>query len=648
MKKLLRKSALLLIACAAMATVYAQPSKPYLVDDFEGPAKAWRGVGAGSFSVELNVEKVALNPSHNALKLVRAGASDGNWAGSILDFSEPIKGYSYAHVKMYRTNTGIPNLKVSDNLPSPSFVLDLLPVTEITIVDSVWQDVVFDISAFSENGINFVMVMVDRADITEEVWLQIDDIVLSNDATPRTAGIAAAAKIDQHVYPALGEDQQYSLVNNWIYSAKEENYAGDLLPGASGMVRAMIEKEGKIYFPDRGNRRLVVVDAATGERLAPVALPDTLFTYHGLSSTGEDSLFAAGTLAFNDLKLDNAGNALLGNCVTSQLQPFQIWKVDLATGEGSLLIDEVMGTDYSTTTLRFDAFGVLGDVNQDAIIMAANASAMEVYWWKIEGGIITAKDYIELDPVVWPIGDNPAPLANPGTAPQVFPLDINGGLFYLDGNATHPTLYDFDGNLVDGFFNNAALLNQEGVVLNEGHNGLCEFELNEKFYFLSASRNTVTTDGGRASFFTLFQYKDANKSFADAKRLWSLPDAGMGGVSNPYRTGAVSVSVTDNVAQLYIYVGENGYAAYTLTDADGAYTVDYRPATVSKTTIDVFVNGNQVILSEMADVEIYSLLGQRLATDSQVSQFTIAQKGIYLIKAIDAKGISSTHKIVIK
>jgi len=84
--------------------------------------------------------------------------------------------------------------------------------------------------------------------------------------------------------------------------------------------------------------------------------------------------------------------------------------------------------------MRFDAFGVWGNVNTNAVIMGANASvtAMEAYKWTITNGVVGTPTLIELDPTPsYYLSATPlVPMANLGSAPQVFPLDEN--LFYLD------------------------------------------------------------------------------------------------------------------------------------------------------------------------------------------------------------------------
>lgn len=102
---------------------------------------------------------------------------------------------------MYRNNSHKPNLKVTDNGEN----LDMVPVN--TIVANQWQDVVFDISGKAQ--VDYLMFMADRDEITENAVVLIDDVIFSNDATPRTTPNAQCAD-EAEPEP----DGEYTLVWN--------------------------------------------------------------------------------------------------------------------------------------------------------------------------------------------------------------------------------------------------------------------------------------------------------------------------------------------------------------------------------------------------------------------------------------------------
>ncbi len=450
---------------------------------------------------------------------------------------------------------------------------------------------------------------------------------------------ASNATQDTFNYPVLGG--KYSLTNKWLYSVKADNYVANKV-GNKDFVRGMVAKDGKMYFIDRELKQLTVVDGTTGARLTPIALGSNVFTY---DDNGETKV--AGTLPFNDIKLDGAGNMLVGNCITSNAQPFQIWKIDMATGQGTLILQEILknNPDFAASPIRFDAFGVYGDVTKNGVIMAANASAMEAYRWTITNGVVGAAEVIVFDTQTE--GTYLTGKANPGSAPQIFPLDET--MFYLDGNATLPTLIDEDGNILDGFYHNTAVINDEVTSpgntfkLNDGHNGLIEFEMGGEYFFLVAAANTAGTP---PSSFRLFKWKDANKSFADMTNLWTFPAVGMGAASNSYRTAVPSVEVNENtkIAKLYVYAGENGYGMYEFSSVSTGVNSLYNNDVLKVNVVDRSLNFNESV----ANVAIYSLTGQLVNQAQNVNSVKVLNSGVYLVKATTFAGETAVVKVIVK
>jgi len=459
---------------------------------------------------------------------------------------------------------------------------------------------------------------------------------------------APVPRPDPGVYPAQGDNGQYTLTNKWLVANTLDNLTANPV-GTAGYVRSMTAKDGKMYFVDREKRQLTVIDGATGAKLNPIPLAANIFKQPDYAIL-PDGTKDAGTLPFNDIKKDAAGNILLGNCfqnndpagtVTTDAnqQHFQVWKINLADGTGTAVIDECLRSnpDFRNIDIRFDAFGVYGDVDHDAIIMAANAAAMEAYKWTITNGVAGPAEQILIDRDTE--GTFLTGLTNPGTAPQILP--IGADYFYLDGNATLPTLIDMEGNVVDGFFND--LEEKWTVGNNAGHNGLIEFELGGEYFFLMASGNTAASP---PSTFRLFKFKDVNREFKDIHSLWTLPAAGMGGASNSYRAAIPSVEVNEatKTATIYLYTGENGYGAYEFSVSGGnAIKI------VNADAIDVFAAGNQVIVSETAaSIKVFNVVGQLVQRAQGVSSVTIANRGVYIVTVQTLKGETVTKKVVIK
>ena len=389
---------------------------------------------------------------------------------------------------------------------------------------------------------------------------------------------------DTYAYPARGANGEYTLENKWVISKVEDNYEANK-PGVDGYVRGMAAKDGIMYFINRTYGSLVRVDAATGTMLDPLPITgDHLF--EALDTT-DSTYTSAVTLPFNDIKFDGAGNCLIGACISGS-QHFMIYKVDLTTGAATLLIDEklVDNDDFATIADdgsrswggRFDAFGVYGDVNSDAIVMAADANSFYAYKWTITNGVAGAAEQIDcaLEPSSDQsllIKDGAVSVTNFGTAPQIFPVDAD--YFYVDGWNTLPMLYDMDGMLADDFINSPSgvnVVNNEGDTckMNLGHNGLCEFQVGDEYFMVMAATNTV---GNPPSAFALYKFADASKSFTGLEPLWYFPANGMGSATNGFRTAVPSVEVNGTKATIYLYAGNNGYGVYEFTGKEAGPTV---------------------------------------------------------------------------
>ena len=174
------------------------------VDDFENTTKQWNTVSCGSAIVD-NPQQTGLNVSCKCLQITRAPECD-NWSGAMYTLPQALTGYKYVHALMYRNNSHKPNVKVTDNGEN----LDIEPMT--AIVANQWQDVVFDIS--SKAQADFVFFMADRENLTEDAVVLIDDVIISNDATPRTTPNSACEK-DEPTPDADG----YSLVWNMDFTS---------------------------------------------------------------------------------------------------------------------------------------------------------------------------------------------------------------------------------------------------------------------------------------------------------------------------------------------------------------------------------------------------------------------------------------------
>ena len=397
------------------------------------------------------------------------------------------------------------------------------------------------------------------------------------------AGIekAIAGVKENYTYPV--RHGMYSLKNEWVISSVEDNFAANA-PGKTDHVRGMAAKDGIMYFIDRGTASLVRVDGATGTMLEPLPITgEHVFErVTGTDSiTGEQTWGAANTLAYNDIKFDQAGNCLIGACVSGG-NTFQIYVVDLETGAATELINERLydNPDFLDNGYRFDAFGAAGDVLTNGVVMAADANSWNVYRWLITDGVAAPAEQItmNLDPEVDIYLAKTA--TSFGTAPQIFPQDEEGLLFYVDGFSTLPMLFDIDGTLIDDFALNetygTVVTNNEGetLTLNTGLNGLCEFQVGEEYFLIMVGGHTVSNP---PSTYALYKFADEYRMFEEMEPLWFFPHNGLVSLTIGCRTAVPSVEVEGNTAKLYIYATNNGYACYTFTIgevADGLENVE--------------------------------------------------------------------------
>lgn len=389
--------------------------------------------------------------------------------------------------------------------------------------------------------------------------------------------IPVAGVVEDFTYP-VRNNGRYALKNNWVISNMEDNFAANK-PGSNDYVRGMAAKDGKMYFINRETMSIVVVDGKTGNMLDPIVLQgtDTLFKSATIDSLGNKVWSSGTTLPYNDIKFDQAGHCLIGACLTgaTACQTFYIYVVDLATGVCTKLIEDVLWENpgLDKVQFRFDAFGAAGDVTKNGVIMAADANgSWNVYRWLITDGVAGEGEQVAvlLDPAV-----DQSLFINAsgyGTAPQIFPQDEEGSLFYVDGFNTLPMLFygspEEGATLLDDFINvptGVKVWNNEGdtIAMNANFNGLVEFQVGEEYFLLMVAANNTHSV---PTTYALFKFADADRAFSGMTPLWYFPHNGLGTATIGCRTATPSVDVvSDTEATLYLYATNNGYAAYTLT-----------------------------------------------------------------------------------
>lgn len=406
--------------------------------------------------------------------------------------------------------------------------------------------------------------------------------------------LTVLGKKDTYAYPTRGENNQYKLENRWVISNVEDNFAANA-PGGDQKVRGMAAKDGIMYFINH-NGTIVRVDGASGDMLEPLTITgDHLFQVQ--DSTGA---WASGvTYGYNDIKFDSEGHCLITGLPTSSAQRFMVYEVDLETGAATEVINERLADnpDFEGVTARFDAMGVNGDIHGNACIMAACAGGgLDVVRWLIEDGVAQPGELIsmlfnaETDDYLY------ESITGWGTAPQIFPQDEVGSLFYVDGNTATPMLIDENGMLIEDLIKCPAgqkVWNNPGdtISLRGDLCGLQEFQIGDEYFFIMIATHTVS-DVPQA--FALYKFKDEARSFDGLEPLWYFPAKGLGSASNGVRTAVPTVEVKGNKATIYLYAQNNGYAVYEFVNTDlpeGVENVETETFTATK-----FIENGQVFI----------------------------------------------------
>jgi hypothetical protein len=451
---------------------------------------------------------------------------------------------------------------------------------------------------------------------------------------------------DPGVYPMV---QNYKLESLWIQSRNTSNYPA-IGYGVSGGAattadaRSMAGKDGKILFCYREadvsgtNRTLeryvrrtkvLIYNGLTGELERTIALPDSLF--HQKDATS-DTIRAIGYPA-NDIQVDAAGNiVLMGMTTNLGVTPLIVYglKFDLATGT-VLQVKRLLKESYAVAVgARIDAFNVYGDLFNNGYFMAAISGSSAglsnfVYKWDVANGV-TNIEYKEIEikryvPIATKFND---------TAPRVKP--ITETLFYLDGQASYPTLYDMSGTVID-------TIAKANWPASPGNNGVDEFVLGGKNFVVYSNANTAVAPKSSWAVAEL----GPGQNLSTMTKLFVFPAEGMGSTSNGVRTAVPYIDVIGDVAYIYVYGFNNGLAAYKFSISPASVT---NPNTSS---VEINVVNKQIKFSEtVAKADIFSVTGQKFAAEKNVTQFSnLLNNGVYIVSLTDKAGKSKIQKVII-
>ena len=437
------------------------------------------------------------------------------------------------------------------------------------------------------------------------------------------------------VYPLWG----------WYTALGNQNYG---IIGANSRGMAISADGSKMLISNRvadNNIHVEVYNALTGEHIKSVQVSKDIW-YRG-KTTDKDGNEVDDISGFqaNDIQVDAAGNVLLWRMTTNiGVSPAECWVVNLEDGS----VKNILSTTVEGLEGRFDYCGVYGDVvNGDGYILSATSNGDELYGktvlkWRYVGGKLQPQE--ESDQIFIQEYYPTAASNNYGT--RVCPVDEN--LFYMDAFTAYATLYNMDGTIADSF---ASITDEEArkaiQPMSAGNNGVAEFSLggvNYAIYSISNQLDAIQTG------LRLVSLNDAME-FSSMKLVYDLPQKGLGNISNPERTVLPRVVVNEEkgIARIIIYCNRGGAVAYdfgTRVDIDKEHKGG--PDGIQNgfmSTLQIISSKGEVVLSETADIELYNLIGQKVAERTNTTSIK-ALPGIYVLKAKNAGNILNTKVVV--
>ncbi len=450
-----------------------------------------------------------------------------------------------------------------------------------------------------------------------------------------TVFMPANTKRDDSYYEPKNSGQLV-FKNMWICSKNTGNYATtEELIAPSGAARSMAVKDGKMLFIDRTNKQIVRVSGSTGVKLTPVVLNSTIFSDP-----------AIGLTPFSDIRVDNAGNVLVGNAISIGSEQFQIWKINMNDGTGSLVIDQssLLALFPDITPIKFEFFNVYGDVNSNAVIYAVN-STMHVFKWTIRNGVAGTPVAIRIEKQ-----KDLLTLTTFNSFAQISPIDENQ--FYIDGGTTYPVFCNDLGTVIDGFSSNTKNLTDsttlfgQKILISKTFNGVKEFQVGNDYYLLTSA--TSNSPSPCPSAFRLFKFADANKSFATMDCLWTFPQQGMGTAVNIYRNAMPAVEVKGNSAKIYIYIGENGYGMYEFYTNGNWTGIDTKISENKKVNIS-YIHQKLKLSEEVKHLTVYNIAGHQINKALNTSSVDInLPKGVYIVNVITNDGLNQSEKVIVQ
>ena len=215
----------------------------------------------------------------------------------------------------------------------------------------------------------------------------------------------------------------------------------------------------------------------------------------------------------------------------------------------------------------------------------------------------------------------------------------------MDGFNSAASLYDMSGSLIESVGDAP----EECAIKNVGNNGISEFTLNDKPFCAYVISNTATTPAQAWNIIAMGE----GPTFAGATYYWTFPQGGMGDISNPVRTALPRIAkVADKngkeAAYIAVYASGSGAAVYKMTPDGYDNESESGIANVATDNVKIFVSGDAIYFSGMANAVVYNFAGQKVMEAAGVQSMAApAAKGIYIVKAV-IDGVEKVQKVVVK
>lgn len=386
-------------------------------------------------------------------------------------------------------------------------------------------------------------------------------------------------------------------------------------------------------------------DAASGEYLGR----------QEISTEGEGYITTIS--ACNDIFLDAANNLCVTNISNNSNGTLQLIVVNPSNGN-------IIKRISVTAPERVDHTNIFGNAMSGEAYLFASPNTLNnttVYRWELNDG-----NPISVTPETITISNFYAKTSSSvtkfGATPRIYP--ISKDRFYIDGSSTSFTLYDFSTKSIISSFATAP---NNCVPINEQGNGGTFFMHDGIPFIVYNSSSFSKADANDTKYkFTIAQVSD-HSEWGNITKYWTFPNDNLGTYINGKQDYGMPVSYLQYSAvsgtpksristyatrndydrtNIYIYVPDNGMAAYTLSRYKHITT---SAEDVEVQNINIKITQDEITFGCTVDgAQLYTLSGMLVNSIEDASAISKPfALGVYVLR-ITLNGVTSTHKIVIK